>query len=83
MPNLLKTDLKRLLICIILSAGFSACAHGPKVAVSISDPEKGGLQTTYANGTQGFIDYKDSGSFVCFSPDDWEKIMIYAKKNCH
>ena len=65
---------------LILSLAFSlcGCAHGPKVAVCVSDPASMGFQCYDARtGQRYFLSYQDSENYVSFSPTDARTLMNY------
>ncbi len=65
------------------SAGFITalligCAHGPKVTVNISSPERGGMDW-YDERTNkaGFVPYSATDQYMCFNPSDAQLLLNY------
>jgi hypothetical protein len=57
---------------LFLSASLAACAHDARVKIYLSKPEAGGLVRAQADE---FISYKDSGDYMCISPEGAEILI--------
>lgn len=71
--------MRYLFIALLLS---SCGRSGPLLDIGISDPDKHGMQMTYEDGHQGFEAYENTVNWVCMPPDDFQRLLEYAKKNC-
>ena len=65
---------RSLLVASLLVASLSAC-RGPDVAVCVLDPTHNALQCGRADGTTFELPIPDAENFVCFSPNDTEKLL--------
>lgn len=67
---------------LLLGSGIllGACESGPNVVVCLSSPEKGGFICADKEDKIMFLDYKDSTNYVAHSPDDYQKLIEYCRR---
>lgn len=57
---------------------IGSCANGPQIRVHVSDPASGGMQYfDEKTSDKGFILYKDTDNYVCFTPSDAQALLSY------
>jgi len=68
-------------VVIIFICLLQAACWGPKVMVCIADPANNNVQCVTKEGNPVVIEWKDMNNFVCFSPDDAQKLLTYCASN--
>lgn len=68
---------------LILLVCLSACKSAPSVDVGVSDPESGGMQMQYKDGTAGLKPYADTGNFICHPAPDYKALIEYFQRQCN
>ena len=74
-----KRWLKISLICF-LALSLSSCISAPKVQTCVMDPEAGVMWCAFSNQEAISIPIASTGNYVCYSPDDYQKILEYIKR---
>jgi hypothetical protein len=62
-------------LAVVLALSLLSCRGGPDVAVCVLDPTHNALQCGRQDGTTFEIAIPNAENFVCFSPDDTEKLL--------
>lgn len=59
----------------LLVVASSACRSGPRVTVCVLDPANLSLQCSDADGNGFTLPVNEAENFVCFSPEDTNKLL--------
>ena len=70
----------RWLFLVSLLAVVSSCRSGPRVTVCVLDPAHLTLECSDPDGNFLTLPLESAENYVCFSPDDTQKLLKACKK---
>lgn len=65
----------RFLALLLASVSLTGCKDGPRVTVCVLDPVNASLECSDPDGNGVTLPIADAENFVCFSPEDLEKLV--------
>jgi hypothetical protein len=68
-------------LLLALSIICTSCAStGPRVAVYLSDPQRGGMEFfDPRTGLKGSVPYSETEKFMCLKPSDMQELLNFCK----
>jgi hypothetical protein len=74
--------MKKLLLLVGCLVSFASCKNGPNLTVCIVDALHEDLVCADSRGNQTIIAISEADNYVALSPDDFKRLMDWAKLRC-
>lgn len=74
-------SLSKILLVVSVISLTAACGKAPKITTCQSDPAKDGLDCVDWEKKTSFLNYDQSGNYVCLSPPDTQSLLEFCRTN--